>query len=405
MVARGHGVSESRRSVRTVSVKSWKEPSPSLGIKIKIKVKNKNGNNSMILFYWAVRCHKSILGGLYFKATVFSNRRRISAVLALGCWWPGKPAAAQTARSRSCLTRVRRECVRRAGSQGRVQPGRVPADVRRQRQSRDDAGRRACPAGAEAPVRRTGTPPLSPPRPRPRPYRPVAEAPVVTVHFRCAERSRGFFLRRRAGRPGRCVRVPPGGAPAGGAGGGCERQWRWHCCSPVVAQVVKARFGGDSYLAAFGIEVSTRMCDVQGRVLPPPRLLYGGRVRSRSRSCRRQTPASPPPSPVPALRRRRRPQFGANFGGAAPAPISRPARIPRSSCGRPITPLPLRLLLLPLAYTIPPASANAHPRPPQPRTACISLVDTALYRTVCGFCTTIGKTITVKRTLYTRRTV
>jgi len=41
---------------------------------------------------------------------------------------------------------------------------------------------------------------------------------------------------------------------------------------------VKANFNSDPYLQAFGITVSSKMVDVQGRILPVPKLQYGGRV-------------------------------------------------------------------------------------------------------------------------------
>ena len=47
-------------------------------------------------------------------------------------------------------------------------------------------------------------------------------------------------------------------------------------------QVRKANFNRDSYLQQFGIAVNTQMTDVQGRVLTPPKILYGGWVCSDS---------------------------------------------------------------------------------------------------------------------------
>jgi Argonaute linker 2 domain len=43
-------------------------------------------------------------------------------------------------------------------------------------------------------------------------------------------------------------------------------------------QVSKAKFNDDPYLQAFGIQVASQMVDVQGRILPVPKLQYGGRV-------------------------------------------------------------------------------------------------------------------------------
>lgn len=42
--------------------------------------------------------------------------------------------------------------------------------------------------------------------------------------------------------------------------------------------VRKADFNNDPYLQTFGIQVAPLMVEVTGRVLPPPKLLYGGRV-------------------------------------------------------------------------------------------------------------------------------
>ena len=43
-------------------------------------------------------------------------------------------------------------------------------------------------------------------------------------------------------------------------------------------QVSKADFNNDPYLRTFDINVDTQMTEVKGRVLPVPRLQYGGRV-------------------------------------------------------------------------------------------------------------------------------
>ena len=43
-------------------------------------------------------------------------------------------------------------------------------------------------------------------------------------------------------------------------------------------QVLKADFNNDKYLQTFGITISQRMTEVQGRVLQAPKLQYGGRV-------------------------------------------------------------------------------------------------------------------------------
>ncbi|ESO02016.1 hypothetical protein HELRODRAFT_65165 [Helobdella robusta] len=44
--------------------------------------------------------------------------------------------------------------------------------------------------------------------------------------------------------------------------------------------VMKANFNSDPYLQAFGITVASHMVDVQGRILPVPKLQYGGRTRA-----------------------------------------------------------------------------------------------------------------------------
>ena len=46
----------------------------------------------------------------------------------------------------------------------------------------------------------------------------------------------------------------------------------------LPAQVAKADFNNDPFLRTFDISVDTRMMEVKGRVLPVPKLLYGGRV-------------------------------------------------------------------------------------------------------------------------------
>ena len=40
----------------------------------------------------------------------------------------------------------------------------------------------------------------------------------------------------------------------------------------------KADFNNDRYLQTFGISIQNQMTEVQGRVLPAPKLQYGGRV-------------------------------------------------------------------------------------------------------------------------------
>lgn len=49
-------------------------------------------------------------------------------------------------------------------------------------------------------------------------------------------------------------------------------------CHARPTQVSKADFNNDPYLRTFDINVDTQMTEVKGRVLPVPRLQYGGRV-------------------------------------------------------------------------------------------------------------------------------
>ena len=44
-------------------------------------------------------------------------------------------------------------------------------------------------------------------------------------------------------------------------------------------QVRKADFNNDPYAQEFGIQINNTMTEVRGRVLPPPKIQYGGRVR------------------------------------------------------------------------------------------------------------------------------
>ena len=46
------------------------------------------------------------------------------------------------------------------------------------------------------------------------------------------------------------------------------------------SQVRKANFNSDPYLQTFGISIIPTMVDVHGRVLNPPKIQYGGRVRN-----------------------------------------------------------------------------------------------------------------------------
>lgn len=46
--------------------------------------------------------------------------------------------------------------------------------------------------------------------------------------------------------------------------------------------VRRADFNNDAYVQEFGLAISNSMMEVRGRVLPPPKLQYGGRVSSMS---------------------------------------------------------------------------------------------------------------------------
>lgn len=46
--------------------------------------------------------------------------------------------------------------------------------------------------------------------------------------------------------------------------------------------VRRADFNNDAYVQEFGLTISNNMMEVRGRVLPPPKLQYGGRVSSLS---------------------------------------------------------------------------------------------------------------------------
>lgn len=46
--------------------------------------------------------------------------------------------------------------------------------------------------------------------------------------------------------------------------------------------VRRADFNNDAYVQEFGLTISNNMMEVRGRVLPPPKLQYGGRVASLS---------------------------------------------------------------------------------------------------------------------------
>ena len=56
----------------------------------------------------------------------------------------------------------------------------------------------------------------------------------------------------------------------------------WDIIFIIYSQVARANFNADPYVQDFGISVDTKMVTVTGRVLPPPKLQYGGKVRRNS---------------------------------------------------------------------------------------------------------------------------
>lgn len=50
----------------------------------------------------------------------------------------------------------------------------------------------------------------------------------------------------------------------------------------INSLVRRADFNNDAYVQEFGLTISNNMMEVRGRVLPPPKLQYGGRVASLS---------------------------------------------------------------------------------------------------------------------------
>lgn len=48
----------------------------------------------------------------------------------------------------------------------------------------------------------------------------------------------------------------------------------------INSLIRRADFNNDSYVQEFGLTISNNMMEVRGRVLPPPKLQYGGRVSS-----------------------------------------------------------------------------------------------------------------------------
>ena len=52
----------------------------------------------------------------------------------------------------------------------------------------------------------------------------------------------------------------------------------YHVVGCFLVQVASAKFNADPYVQDFGISVDQKMVMVTGRVLPPPKLQYGGKV-------------------------------------------------------------------------------------------------------------------------------
>ena len=49
-----------------------------------------------------------------------------------------------------------------------------------------------------------------------------------------------------------------------------------------TTQVARANFNEDPYVRDFGLSIDPKMVTVTGRILPPPLLQYGGKVRVRA---------------------------------------------------------------------------------------------------------------------------
>jgi len=50
------------------------------------------------------------------------------------------------------------------------------------------------------------------------------------------------------------------------------------CCVNLLFQIERASFNEDPFVREFGISVDSKMVMITGRVLPPPKLQYGGLV-------------------------------------------------------------------------------------------------------------------------------
>ena len=49
----------------------------------------------------------------------------------------------------------------------------------------------------------------------------------------------------------------------------------------MFVKVHKANFNNDQYVRQFGLSISNEMVTIEGRVLPAPKIQYGGKVRNR----------------------------------------------------------------------------------------------------------------------------
>ena len=47
----------------------------------------------------------------------------------------------------------------------------------------------------------------------------------------------------------------------------------------IINLIKKADFNNDPYVKEFGLNISNNLMEVRGRVLPPPKIQYGGRTR------------------------------------------------------------------------------------------------------------------------------
>ena len=60
-----------------------------------------------------------------------------------------------------------------------------------------------------------------------------------------------------------------------------DRSLHWLPVFIVSFQMLQADFNNDPFVQDFGISVDENMVTVEGRVLPPPKLQYGGKINVR----------------------------------------------------------------------------------------------------------------------------